>query len=79
MPDDPRADLTPADLRTFRRIANLTQTEIANSLGLSQGTWTNYERGVQPIPASLADGLIPLIPGADVQVERYRQIRGKIV
>jgi len=37
-----------ANIKTFREVNNLKQSEIEHELGLSKGDWSTYENGIEP-------------------------------
>lgn len=43
--------MTPTDLRLYRSTHNLTQTQLAQALGVSRGTVASWEAGTYRIPA----------------------------
>lgn len=39
--------LTPERIRTIRKAAELTQAEAAEKVGVTQGVWSDWERGTK--------------------------------
>lgn len=64
--------------KAFREAQKLTQTELANALGISRESVTKYERAVNPVPkaVSMACGLLSLgvqeFDGTPITLERFR-------
>lgn len=50
-----KAEETPGgNLRFYRRLANMNQTELGNKLGISKQFVSNMENGIKPISRSMA-------------------------
>lgn len=66
--------------KAFREAQKLTQTELANALGISRESVTKYERGVNPVPkpVELACAALKLgvesYDGGALELHRYRVI-----
>lgn len=57
--------MTPIEIKTIRKALGLTQQGLADALGVALRTYTDWERGVRPIPRTAELALSYLLETMD--------------
>lgn len=60
-------------LRRWRREAGMTQTDLAKQIGVTQSIVSRWERGSEPISASMTERLIGMVLGSTTKTQISRE------